>query len=1428
MRDLLKTKLVIVCMALGAMASLYAFPKIVYMQVPAIDAEQPLLVRDEARVIGVAPPAETIYLQWQVGEQAAEQAWELAFASEVKAPLQLRVKKYQAAASEPAVAPAVKTFGSVAEPSHPSADAEPPSEVVWQGRLSAAKDDRDAHWLVMPGNYLLEVSGATQATEFQLILQQGDQRYRDEQKKLTAAAPFLDLQAQSAAQQTAAAPAPQPAPVVFSKDLATLPVGHEYEPNDRKALATALPLGATAQGTLHSADDTDYFRLYSANDMPFNVTIEPPPGTRLRVWLLPAAEELGANWTTEEKLIATTTVGVGDYILAVQGDIASSEPYRVTITPQQPWALAADYQLTLEREQARGLPPNGVLHPPATAPEDVRGWYRLPVADAARTITWQGSVHRSGYAHYTGIKFVTADGETIPAQGYGLSSGSVEIPAGAEIFLEVTFGGSAKAVTLNDPFGSVAYSPQIALAVSTKAPPLRALADVRQQVALTLVVENLSGQELTVPLVGVSSVAATEFIGLPESLALAPNETRTIMLAVVLPAGLTAFDSVYVFLGSEQLGEATQLELATELWTPLVDPILAQPEDALVGTTNLAWQNLGAQWPKDTTEWQAANDGWASAETGAQFAAGLGELSPVLELAGGGGLVQGIAVQGQTELAPTQQWRDVEFVFGEQADDLSVHRRVRLQQTAETQYFAFSEPFNARFAAVRPLSTFAKNSKYHGVGDISIFAQPQEALRDPAPNLLAAEFGGYLLYATPQQPSAFEQRKQRRFELVYGFYEQRQASIGELHWQEPAEATSAAVSEVQLFAANTSPLGPWEFIDTWQLEPNASGLARYTFTQPQPMRYLKLVIDETTLSDESSHWHFAEKVSAYSSVPAGAEASLFALPDRVGNSVNAGTEFKQQFRQPGDSYTETVVVTDPHNSIRFTLRESQTGRLQATLVNAQGETIPLQWQQGDGERSGEAVGLEAGTYELRLTEPLRSIVFVWDGSLSVAHHQDAIYQALREVAKGIRQDAEVVNLLPMGGPLLLANWASKPEHMIQALALYDNRYSSSEMDKALREALKALDEQVGENVIFLLTDAMQGQTDHQLWQELAAQKPRIFAIQLPAETPGYEGKFPAYKAALQTLANVNDGAYYYASDRRSISQAIYTGMRQLRTGTAFSLSSTTFYQEPPQPAQFAAHSGDEPVLAAGALQLVFDASGSMLQRMQGERRIDVAKRMVRQVLSDQLPAQMPIALRAFGHTEPHSCETELLVAAAEGKHDAVLDEIAQLQAVNLAKTPLAASLAAVASDLQAYQQAKQLVVVLTDGEETCGGNLTDTVTELSAQGIDLQLNIVGFQLADRELEQDFTDVAEGTGGGYFASADGDELAQALRQALAPQWQLVDSKGVTQLEGRIGDAPQEVAAGAYQLRVFAHPELLTFAVELAPEQQLTMEVFDAQP
>ena len=60
----------------------------------------------------------------------------------------------------------------------------------------------------------------------------------------------------------------------------------------------------------------------------------------------------------------------------------------------------------------------------------------------------------------------------------------------------------------------------------------------------------------------------------------------------------------------------------------------------------------------------------------------------------------------------------------------------------------------------------------------------------------------------------------------------------------------------------------------------------------------------------------------------------------------------------------------------------------------------------------------------------------------------------------------------------------------------------------------------------------------------------------------------------------------------------------------------------------------------GAIEFVLDASGSMLQRIGGERRIEVAKSALIG-LADALPADSGFALRVFGHKEADSCRTDL-------------------------------------------------------------------------------------------------------------------------------------------------------------------------------------------
>ena len=56
-----------------------------------------------------------------------------------------------------------------------------------------------------------------------------------------------------------------------------------------------------------------------------------------------------------------------------------------------------------------------------------------------------------------------------------------------------------------------------------------------------------------------------------------------------------------------------------------------------------------------------------------------------------------------------------------------------------------------------------------------------------------------------------------------------------------------------------------------------------------------------------------------------------------------------------------------------------------------------------------------------------------------------------------------------------------------------------------------------------------------------------------------------------------------------------------------------------------------------AIEIIFDASGSMLQRFEGKRRIDVANRVLKE-LHEDAQTGMPAALRVFGNDKPGFCE----------------------------------------------------------------------------------------------------------------------------------------------------------------------------------------------
>ena len=124
---------------------------------------------------------------------------------------------------------------------------------------------------------------------------------------------------------------------------------------------------------------------------------------------------------------------------------------------------------------------------------------------------------------------------------------------------------------------------------------------------------------------------------------------------------------------------------------------------------------------------------------------------------------------------------------------------------------------------------------------------------------------------------------------------------------------------------------------------------------------------------------------------------------------------------------------------------------------------------------------------------------------------------------------------------------------------------------------------------------------------------------------------------------------------------------------------------------------------SGAVEVILDASGSMLQRLEGERRIEIAKAAVEHLLGDVLPAGAPFALRVFGHREADSCRTDLEIALAPLEVAMARSKVRGVEAKNRAKTPIGASLLAAKDDL-AGVEGPATVVLVTDGEETCEGD----------------------------------------------------------------------------------------------------------------------------
>ena len=158
------------------------------------------------------------------------------------------------------------------------------------------------------------------------------------------------------------------------------------------------------------------------------------------------------------------------------------------------------------------------------------------------------------------------------------------------------------------------------------------------------------------------------------------------------------------------------------------------------------------------------------------------------------------------------------------------------------------------------------------------------------------------------------------------------------------------------------------------------------------------------------------------------------------------------------------------------------------------------------------------------------------------------------------------------------------------------------------------------------------------------------------------------------------------------------------------------------------------------------------------------------------------------------------------------------------ETPLVYSILQTPDDLKEVGGGS--VILITDGEESCKGDIAAAAKTLKDSGVNLSLNIVGFTLKSAQAQSALGGLAQAMGGHYYGAPDGAALARAVLLAAVDQlpYRILDAKGADVGHGVAGvDGKHELPPGTYTLVVTAGDESLKAPVTLALRQDVAIRV-----
>ena len=1249
----------------------------------------------------------------------------------------------------------------------------------------------------------------------------------------------------------------------------------EREPNDDDEQAHRLSFGVTRTGRLLEAKDYDYYRFSLGAEEQVLVQLVPPPGVKARL-LVQLQSPRGRvtdiagveGDTTGTKLVYRAKLHPGEYlvqVLSIEG--GSPVAYALRIDRLDPFALPTDLEPNDTADHARPLPPDLVAEGHVGEHRRDRDWYRLPLLPEETQVTVTPSADVLEHFNLQNALILYDEEGSRLIRNFWNREDSVytgTLPADTPLYAQIIGHGPYRFAFAFDPGPTPQPRPvlPVSMALPTGPHTVAAYWHEGQHVELPITVEHRGSGRQTLTLEAVSSHPLWQPQLSQGSLSLDAGGQATVQMTVRVAPDAWSGKPVQVTVravGEEGGQQTAQTTLVAVCGAPPVapGPIWLVPE-ALLGGLNVAATALGSKHG-DVRGEDRLFDGLTPNDAG--WSTDLPATTTV-EWAGADPIqIAGVLLHPQNNGSLLERARDFDVSVSRDGQRFTPVLSGTLSRHPIEQAFVFETPVEARFARLHVRSSYKGSKGKMNLGEFKVVAVPgAHPFEEPGFNLADPTRGGHVVWSNPlhaQQPNTLTEEAER--EVVYldhvnpnqwvvGFHHERAAQLTELQWVQSSDVRPGyrIMSKVQVSISTESPLGPWTPLGTWTLDTAVSSTSTMRLPEPVWARYVRFINTEPT---DRSRWYLPETIrilerpanATYRSIlgewghygrpsiyemlmpPVTAQgqtetddndtrdaAQALPLNQTVQGAVLVGEdEDWYRIEAPGgDNRLNLDIQGNPVLRARFALYDDQGQEALLEKVQRANGLSPLY----------ETAVVPGGTYFLHLEEPPRSIAFVWDNSGSVGPYKRTIYQTMAQFAGGIQPGREYANLWPFSDPgtYLREEWADQPSLLLETLNAYDQRDGSSSAELNLYGAVAGLGKREGARAVVLLTDADSPSYKKTafLWEQLAEVQPRIFTLEL------HRGGVNRHQDLMQSWASAGRGHYAYFNTNADLDVGFERAACHIRRPARYRLTASTRFEEPPGPGLLVVRSGDEAILAQGAIELILDASGSMLQRLDGQRRIAIAREVLTDLVTNTLPAGTPLALRVFGHRTPDACQTDLEVPLAPLDPDRVAGLIAGTDAKNLAKTPIAQSLELVLQDLEGAEGQK-LILLITDGEETCDGDPAAAIQMLKDAGFDIRLNIIGFAIDEAALKSDFETWADLGGGRYFDANSADELSDAVSEALRPKFQVLDATGTVIADGTVNSEPIEIPPGRYTVKVLTSP-LQTFEdVEIQPEQTLEL-------